>query len=110
MLSLILNHICFCASPISVGEQRAAKQQKMDSLQSQMAKMLEGMADLKKNAATKEDMKSVNNRLRSIESEQKAFDAHLTKIKRDRANMLLCFPFGINSALVVPAHHVLFFL
>ena len=23
---------------------------------------------------------------------------------------VLCFPFGINSALVVPAHHALFFL
>ena len=35
---------------------RAAKQQKMDSLQAQMAHMLEGMAELKKNVATKDDI------------------------------------------------------
>ena len=54
----------------------------MNSLQQQMTKMLEGMADLNKNVATKEDMKGVNNRLRSIETEQKSLGARLTKIER----------------------------
>ena len=47
---------------------KKSKQQKMDSLQNQMTKMLEGMADLKRSVATKEDMKGVNNRLKAIES------------------------------------------
>ena len=57
-----------------------------DSLQNQMTKMLEGMADLKKSVATKEDMKGVNNRLKAIESEQIVMDARLTRIERDKAN------------------------
>ena len=69
--------------------QKAAKQQKMDSLQLQMTKMLEGMGDLKKSVATKDNIRGVNNRLKSIEAEQKSFDARLTKIERERerANM-----------------------
>ena len=65
---------------------RAAKQQKMDSLQAQMAQMLEGMAELKKNVATKDDIRGVNSKLKAIEAEQKAFDDRLTKIERDKAN------------------------
>ena len=58
----------------------------MDSLQDQMTKMLEGMADLKRSVATKEDMKGVNVRLKAIESEQENLDARLTRIERDKAN------------------------
>ena len=67
--------------------QRASKQQKMDSLQSQMAKLLEGMEELKKNVTTKEDIRGVNSRLRTIEMEHKSFETRLTKIERDKANM-----------------------
>ena len=66
--------------------QRAAKQRKMDSLQLQMKKMLDGMEELKKNVATKEDIRGVNGRLRVIESEQKSFDDRLKRIERDKAN------------------------
>ena len=62
------------------------KQRKMDSLQQQMSRMLEGMDELKKNMATKEDIRSVNGRLRSIESEQKSFESRLTQLERDKAN------------------------
>ena len=65
---------------------RLAKQQKMDSLQQQMAKMLEGMEDLKKNVATKDDIRGVNSRLRTIESEHKNLDSRLTRLERDKAN------------------------
>ena len=65
---------------------KSAKQQKMDSLQNQMAKMLECMDDLKKSVATKEDMRNVNSRLRSIEDEQKTIDSRLTRLERDKAN------------------------
>ena len=67
-------------------EEKAAKQRKMDSLQQQMAKMLEGMDDLKKNVATKEDMRGVNTRLGSIEEEQKSMDSRLVRLERDKAN------------------------
>ena len=67
--------------------EKTAKQRKMDSLQEQMAKMLEGMEELKKNVASKEDIRGVNGRLRSIEDEQKSFDNRLTKLERDKANV-----------------------
>ena len=68
-----------------IGE-RSAKQQKMDTLQQQMSKISEGMDELKKNVATKEDMKGVNKRLKTIESEQKNLDSRLTKLEREKAN------------------------
>ena len=51
-----------------------------------MKKMLDGMEDLKKNVATKEDMRGVNGRLRAIETEQRSLDDRLKRIERDKAN------------------------